>query len=432
MQDTVATLIRARTWLTRKVRQTHATEDRHRQEQQRAQRLAVETTQQRARTWLASLPNAVRDRRRTHYWSAALAREILRRAHQQRSLKRNREHARRGAPAAVTRSVSGATATRSIPAIARPSKAPTPTCRRPATVRTTPPPAAATQTLRTPRATVAMLSERSRWRKGRTIPDGGWEILFNYGRKHTSDWRCRFHVRPSRALRQLHQQLHADAPGAAPADADDGWGLYAAIDFGPHDYINKYLGVDVGPDRVPGVSDEIMTRLRTEGRDRHVMSIQSPKKGGGKRLIDGLDEICGAQYINAARGINGLRDNAHFGETGTIKPLGNATIHAGTEILMAYGADYWRGVASHTPAAAHDPPPPPTRDARQRQPPEHDEAEQRPPARQKRSRQSTGDDIPRPPPPPTRYAQSALPSPPHSTPLHPRHHHAHTPPPNQQ
>ena len=152
-----------------------------------------------------------------------------------------------------------------------------------------------------------------------------------------------------------------------------------------------------------------MTRLRSEGRDRHVMSIQSPKKGGGKRLIDGLDEICGAQYINAARGINGLRDNAHFGETGTIKPLGNATIHAGTEILMAYGADYWRGVASHAPTAAHDLPQPQTCDARQRQSTEHDGAEQRPPARPKRPRQSTDDDTTRPPPPPPHDDQPALP-----------------------
>ena len=250
-----------------------------------------------------------------------------------------------------------------------------------------------------------MLSERTRWRKGQTLPGGGWEIMFNYGRGHTSDWRCRFRVRPSRALRQLHQQMRDAAPSAAPADTDDGWGLYAAIDFGPTDNINKYLGVDVGPDRIPGVSDKIMRRLRDEGRERHVMSIQSPNKGGGKRLIDGLDETCGAQYINAARGIHGLRDNAHFGEKGTITTLGSSTIRAGTEILMAYGADYWRGITSHTPTAAHDPPPSPSCRDRQRPPTAHDCEVNRPPARQKRPRQPSDSDTPQPPPPPTRRVQ---------------------------
>ena len=87
-------------------------------------------------------------------------------------------------------------------------------------------------------------------------------------------------------------------------------------------------------------------------------------KGSGLRLIDGLDEVCGAQYINAAHGIPGHKDNATFGKLGTVnirprgKPPKEFPIPAGTELLMVYGARYWAGLAKlRAPIPPSDAPP---------------------------------------------------------------------------
>ena len=59
-------------------------------------------------------------------------------------------------------------------------------------------------------------------------------------------------------------------------------------------------------------------------------------------LVDGHAGHTGAQYINAAYGecMRNARTNARFTSTGTI--VATKRINAGTEILMAYGRDYWR------------------------------------------------------------------------------------------
>ena len=61
----------------------------------------------------------------------------------------------------------------------------------------------------------------------------------------------------------------------------------------------------------------------------------------GARLIDGRYGPTGAQYINSAyRAPAGWVNNARILATGTIVAM--MVIMPGTEILMAYGEEYWR------------------------------------------------------------------------------------------
>ena len=223
----------------------------------------------------------------------------------------------------------------------------------------------------TPKVNVEMLADRQRWRKGAELPGGkGWEIEFNYGRNGTTDWHTRFYVRPSRALADLRASRPTPSDNGSPDDSHDGdagYGLYTAVELPANQPIVVYLGSDVGPADDGDNSDGIMRELEQRGHERHVMSMHT-HKGSGLRLIDGLDEICGAQYINAAHGIPGHADNARFGNTGTInirprsrgenKPPKQFPIPANTELLMAYGQRYWAGLAKlRTPTSPSDAPP---------------------------------------------------------------------------
>ena len=372
MQDTVIAMMNARKWITRKARYRGRHADKKRWNEIRWQLIKQHRLQDKIRTWIRSLPAATR--KAATAWDRLIRQHVIPRIMEQRAaqeIRRKREHARNGAPAAITRSASGATRTpqrreqrADIAPQGKVGDAPRANRKR---VRSPSPPRDLNKT-KIPYVSVAMLNDRSRWRRGRELlGEGGWEIEFNYG-KSTPDWRCRFYVRPSRAPAKLRQQREDDGEPPLP-DGDAGWGLYAAIDFKPGQSMLTYLGTDVGPDNIPITSDRILQELQCRGRERHVMSLRV-KGQKGKRLIDGYDEICGAQYINASRGIRGLDDNARFGDTGTIEVKQGKEvrggkvvktgkiIHRGTEICMAYGPDYWRGVR-----ATHDP----TRQERTRQ-----------------------------------------------------------------
>ena len=79
--------------------------------------------------------------------------------------------------------------------------------------------------------TPTRLKERSRWRKGRKIPGGGWEIEYDSGTLKTPRWVRWLYVRPSVMLAQIRQHQN-DMPSG-----DAGWGLYAARQFKRNDPI---------------------------------------------------------------------------------------------------------------------------------------------------------------------------------------------------
>ena len=364
MQDTVIAMMNARRWIIRKARHRGRRDDKKRWNEARWQLIKQHELHDKVRAWIYSLPANIN--KAATAWDQLIRQHIIPKLKEIRAaeaIRRRREYARNGAPAAVTRSASGAT--RTTPAHNQRTDV-TPGDKTKAASHASKkrvrPPSPPRDIHKAPYVSVAMLRERDRWRRGQELPGGGgWEIDFNYGRS-TPDWRCRFYVRPSRALEKLRKQREDDGEPPLP-DGDEGWGLYAAIDFPPGHYMLTYLGTDVGPDEVPGVSDRILQELQQRGRERHVMSLQV-RGQKGRRLIDGYDEVCGAQYINASRGIKGLEDNASFGETGTIQVKQTKTVRGGkvvttgktiyrnTEICMAYGPSYWRGVR-----AAHDPTP---------------------------------------------------------------------------
>ena len=70
-------------------------------------------------------------------------------------------------------------------------------------------------------------------------------------------------------------------------------------------------------------------------RADHVMQV-------GQRYVDGRDGCSGAQFINTDLHQAGRTNNAKFASTGTVRVTAPGGIGVGAEILMPYGADYWR------------------------------------------------------------------------------------------
>ena len=109
-------------------------------------------------------------------------------------------------------------------------------------------------------------------------------------------------------------------------------GLYALRQFEVAEPIAVYLGEDIGAYDGDGMVE--MERRAARGGGRHVMRQ-------GARLVDGKHGPTGAQYINSAyQAPAGWVNNARILATGTI--VATTVIRPGTEILMAYGEEYWR------------------------------------------------------------------------------------------
>ena len=383
MQDATVAVTRARRWITRKARAAAHTADTRRWDEMRWKWIDERERRKKRLAWASSFIAHARTQPGFRGGGWRVDTEGLRNARAAREIRQARATARNGEPAALTRQATGNARTTNMttvppssvhPATAPPPApvpAPAPTTSTPNPRNTPRAPKRPRPDARTPKVHVDMLADRQRWRKGAELPGGkGWEIEFNYGRHGTTDWRTRFYVRPSRALADLRASRPAPAGDGSPDDnhdGDAGHGLYTAVELPANQPIVVYLGSDVGPADDGDNSDAIMRELEQRGHERHVMSMHT-HKGSGLRLIDGLDEICGAQYINAAHGIPGHTDNARFGNTGTInirprsrgenKPPKQFPIPANTELLMAYGQRYWAGLAKlRTPTSPSDAPP---------------------------------------------------------------------------
>ena len=144
--------------------------------------------------------------------------------------------------------------------------------------------------------------------------------------------------------------------------------MYAAREYKVDEPITVYMGIVMGPADDPSTQAWLAQAISL-GIGRHVMKV-------GGMLVDGEHGASGAQYINSdyhlmhngrkvptawttgqqdkadrgwwARGVwvTDTHNNAQFKTTGIIRAT--AVIHEGREILMAYGADYWRGMRNRT------------------------------------------------------------------------------------
>ena len=153
---------------------------------------------------------------------------------------------------------------------------------------------------------VADLKEPGRWR--RTTDD---RVEF---RNSSERWESRFHVAPSRI------------------GASAGLGLFAARSFKAGENVSRYMGHTVGP-----VADE-QSLMRVDsvcGQGEHTLQM-------GGLLVDGLHGRSGAQYMNSAYGPATGANNVAFNANGTV--VATRTIAVGDELLVAYGARFWRGV----------------------------------------------------------------------------------------
>jgi len=177
--------------------------------------------------------------------------------------------------------------------------------------------------LETGKESVTRLQEAARWRQGRDIPGGGYEIEFNRGWGSEEKWVTWLRVRPSGLLRQAN----------APEDSATKWGLYAARKFRAGDSIGTVTGPalrDLGT--LGSVEARAALRVLRTGRDGH-HAIQL-----NGRLIDGADAVSGVQYANSAAGVSGRANNAAFKRTGTL--AADTQIEEGEEILVPWG-EYW-------------------------------------------------------------------------------------------
>jgi hypothetical protein len=152
--------------------------------------------------------------------------------------------------------------------------------------------------------TVAVMRNESRLRQ--TV-QGAVQSLNSQG-----EWETRSWIRPT-------------SIGVAGA----GLGLHSAQEYKARQSIVVYVGEDMGEVTNPPPVDTLA------GQSEHVMAV-------GGRLIDGLHEVTGAHYINAAYHLpNKQTNNAKFTNTGTI--ITTKKLKIGQEILMAYGGELGAG-----------------------------------------------------------------------------------------
>ena len=112
MQDTVIAMMNARKYITRKARYRNRHADKKRWNEIRWHLIKRHRLRDKIRTWIRSLPATTR--RAATAWDTLIRQHVIphimeRQAAQ--AIRRQREHARNGAPAAITRSASGATRT---------------------------------------------------------------------------------------------------------------------------------------------------------------------------------------------------------------------------------------------------------------------------------------------------------------------------------
>jgi len=177
--------------------------------------------------------------------------------------------------------------------------------------------------LDTGKESVSRLQEAARWKRGRDIPGGGFEIMFDRGWSGETDWKIWLRVRPSGLLQR------AGAPESATR-----WGLYAARRFRAGDSIGTVTGPAVRDLGTIGGAEAraALRELRAAGSGgHHVIQVNG-------RLIDGAEAASGVQYANSAAGVGGRSDNAAFKRTGTL--AAEVAIEAGDEILVPWG-EYW-------------------------------------------------------------------------------------------
>jgi len=108
------------------------------------------------------------------------------------------------------------------------------------------------------------------------------------------------------------------------------------------------MGHTVGPVAAEG---RLMRVDTVDGQGEHTLRM-------GGVLVDGLHGRSCAQYMNSAHGTAVGKNNVTFNENGTV--VATRAIVAGDELLVAYGARFWKGVqaarawASANPVAAEE------------------------------------------------------------------------------
>ena len=168
----------------------------------------------------------------------------------------------------------------------------------------------------------------------RVVQEDG--VTYYEFRHKNGRWERRFSMRESKRVGE-----------AGPA----GMGLFAERDYGSTEVLCVYGGVDLGIKGTKEAEDALKALLKAK-KGRHTMEIRS-MEDQEKHYVDGLDDARGAYLVNSAYNntyntrkqaweTNYDEEKATFKKTGTITVKKGAYIYKGDEILMCYGADYWK------------------------------------------------------------------------------------------
>ena len=170
-------------------------------------------------------------------------------------------------------------------------------------------------------AVVGEMRDATRWRM---VVDGQGRRGYSYLETDGME-RARYRTARSPLMEEVMKEEEE-------VDEEHMLGLFASRRYDVDEPITVYIGDDLGEEG--GNGDVELARRVAAGGGRHVMSQ-------GKRLIDGKYGPTGAQYINSAyRAPKAWVNNARMLASGTI--VATKVIIPDAEILMAYGAAYWR------------------------------------------------------------------------------------------